>query len=216
MARGGGRAADQPIHDREAQLLRLSDEELHVLRLRAFAESPPLGALFEGNDDRLRQACRNGAPSKVDIKPLIGPHTRVIDLKGRRVVPGFYDSHVHLLGSGLRLAEVALKDAKDEAEFGRRLREFDRKLPRDRWLTGGEWDHDRTFNGVLPTAEQAKAGGIDIVNTGAQHTDLSDRGPDSVKGKIQATLDQFLGDSAASDLAPADATQPMTANPGDY
>src|SRR5262245_9878385 len=88
-----------------------------------------------------------------DIKSLAGPKTRVIDLKGRRVVPGFYDSHIHLLGSGLRLGEVALKDAKDEADFGKRLREFDRKLPRDRWLLGGEWDHDGTFNGQLPTAE---------------------------------------------------------------
>jgi predicted amidohydrolase YtcJ len=87
------------------------------------------------------------------IKSLAGPKTRVIDLKGRRVMPGFYDSHVHLLGSGLRLGEVALKDAKDEAEFGKRLREFDRKLPRDRWLLGGEWDHDRTFGGQLPSAE---------------------------------------------------------------
>src|SRR5262249_44279926 len=41
----------------------------------------------------------------------------------------------------------------DEAEFGRRLREFDRKLPPERWLLGGEWDHDRTFAGRLPTAE---------------------------------------------------------------
>jgi predicted amidohydrolase YtcJ len=88
-----------------------------------------------------------------EVKPLIGASTRVIDLKGRRVVPGFYDSHVHLLGSGLRLAEVALKDAKDEAEFGRRLRDFDRKLSRDRWILGGEWDHDRTFGGKLPSAE---------------------------------------------------------------
>jgi predicted amidohydrolase YtcJ len=87
------------------------------------------------------------------VKALAGPKARVIDLKGRRVVPGFYDSHVHLLGSGQRLGEVALKDAADEAEFGKRLREFDRKLPRDRWLLGGEWDHDRTFGGQLPTAE---------------------------------------------------------------
>jgi predicted amidohydrolase YtcJ len=87
------------------------------------------------------------------IKKLVGERTRMIDLKGRRVLPGFYDSHVHLLGSGMRLGEVALKDAKDEAEFGRRLREFDKKLPRDRWLLGGEWDHDRTFGGRLPTAE---------------------------------------------------------------
>jgi predicted amidohydrolase YtcJ len=91
--------------------------------------------------------------STASVRPLIGPKTRVIDLQGRRVVPGFYDSHIHLLGSGLRLGEVALKDAKDEAEFGRRLRDFDRKLPRDRWLLGGEWDHDRTFGGTLPTAE---------------------------------------------------------------
>jgi hypothetical protein len=88
-----------------------------------------------------------------DLRRMIGPKTRVLDAKGRRIVPGFYDSHVHLLGSGLRLAEVALKDAKDEAEFGARLRQFDRKLPRDRWLLGGEWDHDRTFAGRLPTAE---------------------------------------------------------------
>jgi predicted amidohydrolase YtcJ len=87
------------------------------------------------------------------LRHMIGPKTRVLDVKGQRVVPGFYDSHVHLLGSGLRLAEVALKDAKDEAEFGKRLRDFDRKLPRDRWLLGGEWDHDRTFDGRLPTAE---------------------------------------------------------------
>jgi predicted amidohydrolase YtcJ len=88
-----------------------------------------------------------------DLRPMIGPKTRVLNMHGRRVVPGFYDSHVHFLGSGLRLAEVALKDAGDEAEFGKRLRAFDRKLPRDRWLLGGEWDHDRTFGGRLPTAE---------------------------------------------------------------
>jgi predicted amidohydrolase YtcJ len=88
-----------------------------------------------------------------DVRKLVGPKTRVLDLKGRRALPGFHDSHVHLLGSGLRLSEVALKDAKDEAEFGRRLKEFDRKLPKGRWLLGGEWDHDRTFGGKLPTAE---------------------------------------------------------------
>ena len=62
-----------------------------------------------------------------DIKPLIGAGTKVVDLKGRRVVPGFYDSHVHLLGSGQRLSEVALKDAENEEEFGRRLRRLGRE-----------------------------------------------------------------------------------------
>ena len=74
----------------------------------------------------------------------------------------------------------------------------------------------RTDAGVLPSAAQAKKDGIDIINTGALHTELSDRGPDSVKEKIQATLDKFLQDTAVSDLAPADTTAPMIANPGDY
>jgi predicted amidohydrolase YtcJ len=82
---------------------------------------------------------------------------RIIDASGRLIVPGFYDAHVHLLGAGLGLARVQLKDAADAAEFNRRLREFDAKLPRDRWLLGGRWDHDRTFGGQLPTAAMLDA-----------------------------------------------------------
>src|SRR5258707_14848762 len=62
----------------------------------------------------------------------------------------------------------------------------------------------KTDPGVLPTAQQARADGIDIVNTKFQHTDMSDRGPDAVKEMIQAALDHFLGDSDTSELAPAD------------
>jgi predicted esterase len=74
--------------------------------------------------------------------------------------------------------------------------------------------HFTTDPGVLPSG--AKRGGIDIVNTGALHNELSDRGPDLVKEKIQMTLDKFLRDAASSALAPADRTQPMIMNPGDY
>src|ERR1700738_3747721 len=65
----------------------------------------------------------------------------------------------------------------------------------------------KTDPGVLPTPEQAEADGIDIVDTKFQHTDMSDRGPDAVKETIQATLDHFLGDSATSELAPADSDE---------
>src|SRR5262249_33691035 len=68
------------------------------------------------------------------VQKLAGPRTRTIDLKGRRVLPGFYDSHLHFLSGGQLLSEVNLKDAKDEAEFGERLRKFDRELPKDRWI----------------------------------------------------------------------------------
>ena len=73
----------------------------------------------------------------------------------------------------------------------------------------------KTDPGVLPTPEQAKAGGIDIVTTKFQHTDMSDRGPDFVKDKIQATLDAFLSDSSSSsDLAPAPTDISIFSNAG--
>jgi predicted amidohydrolase YtcJ len=90
--------------------------------------------------------------STKDAQVYVGPSTKVLDLAGKRVVPGFHDSHVHLLSSGMTLSQVQLKDSADEQEFGRRLREFDKKLPANVWMQGGDWDHDRTFAGKLPTA----------------------------------------------------------------
>ncbi|MEP6838781.1 MAG: alpha/beta hydrolase [Bradyrhizobium sp.] len=73
--------------------------------------------------------------------------------------------------------------------------------------------HFHTDPGVLPTPEQAKADGIDIVHTKYQHTWMSDRGPKAAKEAIQAALDAFLGDSSVSDLAPVDTSNPMISNP---
>ena len=67
---------------------------------------------------------------------------------------------------------------------------------------------------MLPNPQQAKADGIDIVNTKFQHTDMSDRGPDAVKETIQATLDHFLSDSASSELAPANTDKLIVTNLG--
>jgi hypothetical protein len=76
----------------------------------------------------------------------------------------------------------------------------------------------KTDPGVLPDAAVAKKDGIDIVKTKFQHTDMSDRGPDSVKETIQATLDHFLSDSASSELSPAATDKPLIAEvgPGPY
>ena len=71
-----------------------------------------------------------------------------------------------------------------------------------------------TDPGVLPTPEQAKADGIDIIRTRFQHTWLSDRGPDTAKERIQKTLDEFLGKGNASELAPADTNNLIVTNAG--
>ncbi len=55
--------------------------------------------------------------------------------------------------------------------------------------------------GVVPDDEECAKTGIEVIKTGAQHTDMSDRGPEVVKEKIQNALDQFLNED--SDLRPA-------------
>ena len=54
--------------------------------------------------------------------------------------------------------------------------------------------------GVVPTVAQSVQAGIKIVQTDAQHVEMSDRGSDQIKDSIGATLDQFLNDGE-SDLA---------------
>lgn len=72
----------------------------------------------------------------------------------------------------------------------------------------------KTDPGVLPTQQQAKAEGIDIVKTPFQHTWMTDRGPDAAKEQIQTTLNQFLGDEAVSDLSPVPTDKPLVAQLG--
>src|ERR1700744_953970 len=72
----------------------------------------------------------------------------------------------------------------------------------------------KTDPGVLPTPEQAKAEGIDIVRTPFQHTWMSDRGPEDAREQIQSTLEKFLGRSSSSDLSPVQTDNPLIAKMG--
>jgi hypothetical protein len=65
--------------------------------------------------------------------------------------------------------------------------------------------------GVVPDDDVCEKAGITVVKTGFQHVDMSDRGPDNVKSKIQGLLDKFLEDD--SELAPVDTrTSPLSKN----
>jgi alpha/beta hydrolase fold len=74
--------------------------------------------------------------------------------------------------------------------------------------------HDAVFKpdpGVVPDDDVCEKAGITVVKTGYQHTDMSDRGPDEVKAKIQGLLDKFLDDDSA--LAPVDTKAPKISDP---
>ena len=89
--------------------------------------------------------------SDADVAPLVGPSTRVIELRGRLVVPGFNDAHVHFLDGGFGLLSVDLRPAKDEADFARRLGEHAKTLPKGAWILQGTWDHQAWPSKAEPT-----------------------------------------------------------------
>jgi alpha/beta hydrolase fold len=66
--------------------------------------------------------------------------------------------------------------------------------------------------GVVPDAEQCEKSDITVVDTGFQHNDMRDTGPDKAKTAIQTMLDKFLGDTD-SDLSPVDTKKPKILEP---
>ena len=88
-----------------------------------------------------------------EIRKLASNNTKIIDAKKRLVLPGFNDAHTHFLSGGFQLSSVDLRDANTPQEFAERIRSFASKLPKGRWVTGGDWDHERWPDTKLPTKE---------------------------------------------------------------
>lgn len=83
-----------------------------------------------------------------------GPHTEVIPLEGCTVLPGFTDSHIHLVEWALQRQRVNLWGVSTLQEALERIEERHRQLPRGAWLRGGGWDASLwpDLDGPWPTA----------------------------------------------------------------
>ncbi|HLF45791.1 MAG TPA: amidohydrolase [Chitinophagaceae bacterium] len=87
-----------------------------------------------------------------DYQPFKNNATELIDLEGKLLVPGFIDNHTHFLSGGYSLSAVDLRKASSPEEFISILKEFCQKYPDDRWILGGDWDHE-AWGGELPTRQ---------------------------------------------------------------
>lgn len=95
--------------------------------------------------------------TNAEIKKFIASNTKTIDAKGKLVIPGFNDSHVHFMDGGAGLSSVDLRDAKSPQEFVKRIADFAKKLPKGRWILNGNWDHENWTPNNLPTAAMIDA-----------------------------------------------------------
>jgi predicted amidohydrolase YtcJ len=81
------------------------------------------------------------------LNKFIGPETKVFDLQGKLVLPGFHDCHVHPLDGGKAQSECQLDQAKNLSELIERVKKFATSHPEATWITGAGW--------ALPTFDQA-------------------------------------------------------------
>jgi len=85
-----------------------------------------------------------------DYQSFKGANTEMIDLGGKLMTPGFIDNHTHFLSGGYNLSAVDLRKAKTPQEFISILKAFCQKQNDDRWILGGDWDHE-AWGGELPS-----------------------------------------------------------------
>lgn len=90
--------------------------------------------------------------ARATIDSYIGPHTRVVDLRGGMVLPGFIDTHTHFVWGSLSRTQVTLGDAESSDEVEKRLAAYARAHPSEAWILGGNWVY-----GTFPASGPTKA-----------------------------------------------------------
>ena len=166
-----------------------------------------LGELYVGRLPQYRRGVEN-------IRFAIG--------EMQRVQPNADYDHLTLLGHSAG-ADISMLFAKLYPEATKKVVALDNlRVP---FMTDGKFkilsfrSKDPVFKtdpGVIPDAEVCEKAGITVVNTGFQHNDMRDTGPDEAKASIEGMLDKFLESSDASALAPVStkALDLLTSNPG--
>ena len=80
-----------------------------------------------------------------------GPQTRVVDLHGAFVMPGFNDAHTHIAEAGRERLSANLIGVRSLAEMQQRIRAYAATAKPGTWLLGGGWDHTLWPGGRLPS-----------------------------------------------------------------
>ncbi len=124
------------------------------------------------------------------VRARTGKRTRIVDLKGAFVTPGFIDPHVHFVKASQMLSQASLREAKNPKEFVALIAAAAKALPKGQWLEGGNWDQDR-WGGEMPHRSW-----IDAVT------------PDTPVAVIRYDLHMLLLNSLALKLAGIDRNTP--------
>ena len=86
------------------------------------------------------------------LEELTGSKTKVIDMEGGMVLPGFIDSHQHPAGLAGSIFSLSLADCKSDEEYIEAIKKYYEENPDIETLVGGGWDRPM-FDSVEQTKE---------------------------------------------------------------
>jgi predicted amidohydrolase YtcJ len=91
-----------------------------------------------------------------EVGAWIGPRTRVVDLSGRLLIPGFQDAHVHAISGGMEISECDVRDVEGRDAVLARIRAYADSHPEKEWIVGSGW-YMADFPGGTPRREDLDA-----------------------------------------------------------
>src|SRR5258706_15001218 len=86
-----------------------------------------------------------------EVRRSGGQHTELVDLRGKTVLPGFIDAHIHLLGTAYRSHYIEAASCTSEEEVAELVRARAIQTPEGHWIQGGQWDKNLWPGGNFPS-----------------------------------------------------------------
>ncbi|MDD1767299.1 MAG: amidohydrolase [Methanomassiliicoccales archaeon] len=85
------------------------------------------------------------------VQSMAGKKTKIIDAKGKTVLPGMQDSHMHPLLVGHFANGIVLNEVKNIPEFLEKVKEKAKKIPKGQMILGSGWNQERMEERRYPT-----------------------------------------------------------------
>src|SRR5438067_7511889 len=96
-----------------------------------------------------------------EVKRVGGRFTETFDLRGKTVLPGFIDAHIHLLSTAFRAYHIDAGSCTSEDEVAELVHERAAQTPPGRWVQGGQWDKNLWPGGDFPSKASLDAVALD-------------------------------------------------------
>ncbi len=137
-----------------------------------------------------------------DVRALAGPGTRVVEVPGAMILPGFQDAHCHPTHGGLDRIRCDLHDVRGADAVVAAIRAYVEAHPDVPWILGGGW-YMGDFPGGVPSRESLDAAVADrpaflasrdvhsawVNSRGLELLGIGPAMPDPANGRIERTAD---------------------------